>query len=338
MAFPSVLAQMDRNMQWTTDLGNAYYNQPQDVMDAVQQMRQRAQQAGSLESTQQQTVSNDDGEIAIAPSNPEVVYVPVYNPWVVYGPPVVAWPGYYYAPPPGIFFGVGFGFRIGFGWGIPVRPWAPWGWGWHSWGCGWANRTVVYNRTTYITRSTTVINRGYSRPGAPPLQLGGTARLVHEPSCYTRVMRAMWRRVRDQCLCRMDLRTVRAITTEPGTSIIVRLPSLGITTMCSSRRITGLRPRPMGLRTAAVLLLLRRETFSSGQRTLLRRPTTVRHRARRPIAALLKVRRRIVLRRRRTTAVRALRHLLHSAQMSAPHSAPAPHAEPHGGGGGDHRH
>ncbi len=104
-AFPSVLAQMDRNMQWTTDLGNAYYNQPQDVMDAVQQMRQRAQQAGSLDSTQQQTVSNDSGQIAIAPANPQVVYVPVYNPWVVYGPPVVAFPGYYYAPPPGIFFG-----------------------------------------------------------------------------------------------------------------------------------------------------------------------------------------------------------------------------------------
>jgi hypothetical protein len=172
-AFPSVLAQMDRNMQWTTDLGNAYYNQPQDVMDAVQQMRQRAQQAGSLDSTQQQTVSNDSGQIAIAPANPQVVYVPVYNPWVVYGPPVVAFPGYYYAPPPGIFFGIGFGFHIGFGWGVPVGPWAPWGWGWHSWGVGWYNRTVVYNRTTYITRSTTVINRGYNRPGGPPVQLAG---------------------------------------------------------------------------------------------------------------------------------------------------------------------
>jgi Protein of unknown function (DUF3300) len=172
-AFPSVLAQMDRNIQWTTDLGNAYYNQPQDVMDAVQQMRRRAQQAGSLQSTPQQTISEDEGEIAIAPANPEVVYVPVYNPWIVYGPPVVAFPGYYYAPPPGVFIGVGFGFRIGFGWGIPLRPWTPWGWGWHNWGCGWANRTVVYNRTTYITRSTTVINRGFNRPGAPPVQLAG---------------------------------------------------------------------------------------------------------------------------------------------------------------------
>jgi len=172
-AFPSVLSQMDRNMQWTSDLGNAYYNQPQDVMDAVQRMRQRAQAAGSLGDTQQQTVSEDDGGIAIEPASPDVVYVPVYDPWVVYGTPVAVFPGYYYAPPPGVFFGVGFGYRIGFGVGIPLRPWAPWGWGWHNWGCGWGNRTIVYDRTTYITRSTTVINRGFNRPGGPPIQLAG---------------------------------------------------------------------------------------------------------------------------------------------------------------------
>lgn len=173
-AFPSVLSQMDRNMQWTSDLGNAYYNQPQDVMDAVQRMRQRAQAAGNLRDTQQLSINQDNGGIAIEPANPEVVYVPAYNPWVVYGPPVMAFPGYYYAPPPGVFFGVGFGFGIGFGIGIPLRPWAPWGWGWHNWGCGWHDRTIVYNRTTYITRSTTVINRGFSRPGGPPVQLAGT--------------------------------------------------------------------------------------------------------------------------------------------------------------------
>lgn len=172
-AFPTVLSQMDKNLSWTTDLGNAYYNQPQDVMDAVQRMRQKAQQAGNLQSSPQLAVSDDDGDIAIAPANPDVVYVPVYDPWMVYGPPVVAWPGYYYAPPPGLFIGVGFGYRIGFAWGVPLRPWAPWGWGWHYWGCGWHNRTVIYNRTTYITRSTTVINHGFNRPGAPPAQLAG---------------------------------------------------------------------------------------------------------------------------------------------------------------------
>ena len=62
-AFPTVLAQMDRNIQWTTDLGNAYYNQPQDVMDSVQAMRLKAQGAGQLSTTQQQTVTNDAGVI-----------------------------------------------------------------------------------------------------------------------------------------------------------------------------------------------------------------------------------------------------------------------------------
>jgi len=172
-AFPSVLSQMDRNMQWTTDLGNAYYNQPQDVMDAVQSMRQRAQDAGSLQNTPQQAVSDDGGEIAIAPANPDVVYVPAYNPWVVYGAPLAVFPGYYYAPPPGVFIGVGFGYRVGFGIGVPLRPYSPWGWGWHNWGVGWRTHAVVYNRVTYITRSTTVINRGFNRPGGPPVQLAG---------------------------------------------------------------------------------------------------------------------------------------------------------------------
>src|SRR5258708_29896683 len=56
-AFPSVLANMDKNVSWTSSLGDAYYNQQQDVMDAVQEMRQRAQQSGTLESTAQQTVT-----------------------------------------------------------------------------------------------------------------------------------------------------------------------------------------------------------------------------------------------------------------------------------------
>ena len=164
-AFPTVLAQMDRNIQWTTDLGNAYYNQPQDVMDAVQSMRQKAQAAGQLRSTPQQVVTNTDGAIAIAPANPTVVYVPVYNPWVVYGMPFPPYPGYYYVAPPGIFWG---GLAIGFGIGIGVAFLAHWGWGWGHWGIGWGSRAVFYNHTTYFTRSTTVINRGFSRPGGPP--------------------------------------------------------------------------------------------------------------------------------------------------------------------------
>jgi hypothetical protein len=165
VAFPSVLAQMDKNIQWTTDLGNAYYNQPDDVMSAVQAMRARAQSAGTLHNTQQQVVSNDGGSIVIAPANPDVVYVPVYNPWGVYGGPVVVYPGYYYGPPAGVYFGTGL--AIGFGIGIGVGLWSHWGWGWHSWHPDWNHRAIYYGGNRYYTRSVTVYNRGYNRPGSP---------------------------------------------------------------------------------------------------------------------------------------------------------------------------
>ena len=175
-AFPTVLAQMDRNIQWTTDLGNAYYNQPQDVMGAVQAMREKAQAAGQLRSTPQQVVTDNDGAIGIAPANPAVVYVPVYNPWGVYGPPFPAYPGYYYAAPPGIFWG---GLAIGFGIGIGVAFLAHWGWGWGHWGIGWGPRRVYYNRAIYYTHSTTVINHGFNRPGGPPRTFGARGAYPH---------------------------------------------------------------------------------------------------------------------------------------------------------------
>jgi len=152
--FPSVLANMDKNLSWTSSLGDAYANQPEDVMDAVQVMRARAQQAGNLKSNEQEKVETQGNTIIIEPAEPQVVYVPTYDPWIVYGAPVVAWPGWYgypglYVEGPGIGFGVGFG--IGFIAGF--------GWGWHHWGCDWGHRTVIYNHNTYISHSTTIINR-----------------------------------------------------------------------------------------------------------------------------------------------------------------------------------
>src|SRR6185437_7880957 len=93
-AFPQVLDTMAQSLQWTTDLGNAYYNQPQDVMQTIQVMRSRAQAAGNLQDTPQQEVVVDQGEIQIAPPTPETVYVPQYNPWAVYGQPVDPYPGF----------------------------------------------------------------------------------------------------------------------------------------------------------------------------------------------------------------------------------------------------
>src|SRR5579863_1199811 len=99
-AFPSVLSNLDRNLEWTSQLGDAYYNQPQDVMGAVQAMRQRAYAAGTLRPTPQETVVYQPTGIVIAPVSPAVYYVPVYNPWAVYGAPVPVYPAYYYVAPP----------------------------------------------------------------------------------------------------------------------------------------------------------------------------------------------------------------------------------------------
>jgi hypothetical protein len=159
VAFPQVLSNLNQNMQWTTQLGNAYYNQPQDVMTAVQQMRQRAYDAGNLRSNQQLAVQYEPGAIVIQPAQPEVVYVPYYNPWVVYGAPIAPYGYYhYYGPPPGVVLGVGL--AIGFGIGIGIGAFAHFGWGFHNWGPDWHSHTVVFNHNTYISNSVTVVNHG----------------------------------------------------------------------------------------------------------------------------------------------------------------------------------
>ncbi len=115
--FPSVLENMDKNLSWTSSLGEAYANEPQDVTDAVQTMRQQARKAGKLNSNEQENVTTQGDTIIIEPADPDVVYVPAYDPWLVYGAPIVAYPGWY--PVPGIFLGgVEIGFGIGFGVGF----------------------------------------------------------------------------------------------------------------------------------------------------------------------------------------------------------------------------
>src|SRR5579859_2184930 len=91
--YPDVMKRLNDDVAWTTNLGNAFLAQQQEVMDAVQRMRQRAQQAGKLQSTPQENVQTtpDNGQpyIEIEPANPEVIYVPVYDPAWVWGP--AAW-------------------------------------------------------------------------------------------------------------------------------------------------------------------------------------------------------------------------------------------------------
>src|SRR5467141_4719117 len=152
--FPSVLENMDKNLSWTSSLGEAYVNQPQDVTDAVQTLREEARKAGHLNDNEQEKVTTQGKTIIIEPANPQVVYVPAYDPWLVYGAPIVAYPGWY--PVPGIFWGgVGLSFGIGFGIGF----FGGFGWGWHHWGYDWHGRSAIYNHNTYISHSRTIINR-----------------------------------------------------------------------------------------------------------------------------------------------------------------------------------
>ena len=160
-AFPSVLGNMDKNLSWTSSLGDAYYNQQQDVMDAVQVMRHKAQEAGALKKPQHEVVREDGPTIEIAPADPEVVYVPAYDPWLIYGYPIVAWPGWY--PYPGIWFGGPyFSFGVGFG----IGWFGGFGWGWGHWGFDWHHRYPVYGGGRYFSRSRTFYNRNsYYRGG-----------------------------------------------------------------------------------------------------------------------------------------------------------------------------
>jgi hypothetical protein len=144
---------LDTNLAWTSTLGEAYVSESQSVLAAIQVMRGRAQQAGHLESTAQESVTNEGQTIVIEPASPDVVYVPEYDPWIVYGAPVALYPGWagLVADSPGVYFGVGIG--IGF--------LAGFGWGWHHWDADWHGHSVWFDHRPYVSHSPTF------QPGDP---------------------------------------------------------------------------------------------------------------------------------------------------------------------------
>jgi len=181
-AFPSVLGNMDKNLSWTSSLGDAYYNQQQDVTDAVQVMRQRAQAAGDLKTTPQQVVTAQGSTIVIEPANPDVVYVPAYDPWIVYGDPLLPWPGWYDYP--GIWYG---GPYLSFGFGFPIGFFGGFGWGWGSWGFDWHHHYPIYNHNRYFSRSTTFYNRdNFYRGGAARGGFAGRGNFGRAPAATAR--------------------------------------------------------------------------------------------------------------------------------------------------------
>jgi uncharacterized membrane protein YgcG len=164
--FPSVLSDMDKNLSWTSTLGDANVNQQGEVMDAVQFMRHKAEQAGNLKTGTQETVQDQGSTVEIAPTDPQIVYVPDYDPNLVYGYPVGYWPGFY------PWWGIGGPWSWGVGFGI--GPFFGFGWGWHGWGFDWGHRGLLYGGRPYAFRSHAFYDRnafahgnyrGFGRPG-----------------------------------------------------------------------------------------------------------------------------------------------------------------------------
>jgi hypothetical protein len=149
VVFPDVLGRLNQDVRWTTDLGNAFLAQQADVMTAVQRMRGKAEANGKLKSTPQQTVNqetqNGQRAITIQPVDPQVVYVPVYDPAYIWGPPLI---GFY--PPliyPGI--GVGFSFLPGISIGAYFGGFGIWGgYGW-GWGPNWFGGSIIINNNFF---------------------------------------------------------------------------------------------------------------------------------------------------------------------------------------------
>ena len=150
---PDVVKRLTDDIEWTTDLGNAFLAQQSDVMDAVQRMRQKAQTTGNLKSTPQQKVETEVVEskqvIVIEQADPQVVYVPSYNPTVVYGAPEYPYPPIYY-PPAGYYAA---GAAIAFGVGVAMG--AAWGGGW-GWNAGWGHNDIQINNFNNFNRNANI--------------------------------------------------------------------------------------------------------------------------------------------------------------------------------------
>jgi hypothetical protein len=171
--FPSVLQMLNDRLEWTQKLGDAFLAQKDQVMDTVQKLRQRAQAQGYLQSSSRERVVVDpqSQEIAIEPADPQEMYVPAYDPTVVYGP--WWWPAYppYYYYPPGMVITGGF-----FGFGVALGP--AWGYAWG--GFNWHRHDVLIN----VTRNARFNNRIDRNRYASHVTTGGGGRgeWRHDPA------------------------------------------------------------------------------------------------------------------------------------------------------------
>jgi uncharacterized protein DUF3300 len=185
-ATPDVLDMMSNKLTWTQQLGDTVLAQQPDVMDAIQRLRTKAQANNKLVSSKQQTVSTQqqDGRqvIVIAPTDPDMIYVPYYDPAVVYGPwPYSDYPPYYWPPPAYIGVAV-IATGLGFGAGYALGRWANGGYRWGG-GFNWGGNNIHVNRsisTTNVNVNNWTHNPAhrqgmrYNNPGVAA-KFGGTA-------------------------------------------------------------------------------------------------------------------------------------------------------------------
>jgi hypothetical protein len=162
--FPQVLATLNSKLEWMQQVGYAFSTQQADVMNSVQRLRAQAQAAGSLKTTEQQRVVTQKNAIVIVPVSPKTIYVPVYNPTVVYGTwPYPAYPPVYVPPPPGYVVGAAFASGLAFASGVAVVG-SLWGWAQPSWYGG--NVNVNVNHYNNINMNRAQINSSVWRPPA----------------------------------------------------------------------------------------------------------------------------------------------------------------------------
>jgi hypothetical protein len=167
-ALPDVVKRLVDDIQWTAELGNAFLAQQDDVMNAVQRMRAKAQEKGNLKSNEQMKVETRVVEskqvIVVEQADPQVVYVPSYDPVVVYGAPAYPYPPIYY-PPPGYYAA---GMAISFGVGLAMG--AAWGGGWgYNTGWGGGNNNInINNNNNFINNSNRQNIGNGNRPSQQP--------------------------------------------------------------------------------------------------------------------------------------------------------------------------
>ena len=171
--FPDVMKQMDENLDWTQDLGDAFLAQKTELMDTIQRMRGKAYDSGNLKTTEQQVVTQQqDKIIVIEPADPEVIYVPTYSSTVVYGGwsyPYYYYPPMYYPPP----YGYGaVAFSVGVVWGAAI-------WGGCNWGWGGSDVDIDINRQNNFNRNTNIDG---GRNQVNPNRAGGKQSWNHDAS------------------------------------------------------------------------------------------------------------------------------------------------------------